>query len=208
MKKCNAEHQPVFNPKHHGGGGKQGPSSFNMHDSTLVFKDMALKPGDTFVDLGCGVGEYSLYASRLVGENGKVFAVDVCTEMLISLQEEAHSLYLENITTIESDICQAINLPDNCADHCLMATVMHAKKITGQCKNLFPEIARILKPGAQLAIIECKKEELPFGPPLSMRIAPDDLEKGVIPFGFQKTAYVDLGYNYLMLFQNTTSNSL
>ncbi len=201
MRKCNDEHQPVFNPKHQ--GAKRGPSSFNMHDSTLVFKEMALKPGSTFVDLGCGIGEYSLFASRLVGETGTVFAVDVWTEMLISLREEALSLNLGNITTVESDICQVINLPDACADHCLLATVMHAHKVTDKCKNLFPEIVRVLRPGAQLAIIECKKEEMPFGPPLSMRITPEDLEKGVIPFGFQKTAYTDLGYNYMMLFRKT-----
>lgn len=204
MKKCNDEFQPVYNKQRN--HSKRGPSSFNMHDSICVFKEMNLKAGEIFVDLGCGIGEYSLYASRLVGENGKVIAVDVWAEMLDNLREEACSLNLANIKTIESDICQSINLTDHCADHCLLATVMHAQKITGKCKNLFPEIARILKPGAQLAIIECKKEEMPFGPPLSMRIAPEDLEKGIISFGFQKSLYVDLGYNYLMLFRNTIKN--
>jgi len=32
----------------------RGPSSFHMHDPEIVFDDLALKPGDVFLDLGCG----------------------------------------------------------------------------------------------------------------------------------------------------------
>lgn len=198
IRKCNDEHQPVFS--HQRVGNKRGPSSFNMHNSELVFEKINLQKGDTLVDLGCGPGDYSIHAAQILGEQGKVFAVDIWSEMLVGLNDEAQSLNLNNITTIESNICQAINLNDNCADHCLIATVMHGQKVTNTCENLFPEIVRILKPGGQLIIIECKKEEMPFGPPLKMRISPEELEDGVTPYGFQKTDYVDLGYNYMMLF--------
>jgi hypothetical protein len=52
-----------------------------------------------------------------------------------------------------------------------------------------------------LAIIECKKEEMAFGPPLNMRISPKELEEGISVYGFQKTNYLDLGYNYMLLFK-------
>jgi len=36
----------------------------------------ALKPGDVFLDVGANVGYYTLLASRLVGDTGRVIAVD------------------------------------------------------------------------------------------------------------------------------------
>ena len=204
MKRCNDKHQPVLNNNKN--RKKRGTSSFNMHDSMLVFEKMNLKKGDIFVDLGCGAGEYSLHAAGIVGAQGKVYAVDVYRETLDMLNEEAAGLELNNLETIENDICNAIELKDNSADICLISTVMHAHKVSEKCKNLFPEIVRILKPDRQLSIIECKKEERPFGPPLHMRISPEELEKGVSPYGFEKTSYVDLGYNYMMLFSLTGKN--
>ena len=35
-----------------------------------------LKPTDTFVDLGANIGFYTLIASRIVGENGRVFSFE------------------------------------------------------------------------------------------------------------------------------------
>jgi FkbM family methyltransferase len=35
-----------------------------------------LKPGDTFIDIGANFGTFSLLASRLVGDNGKVIAIE------------------------------------------------------------------------------------------------------------------------------------
>ncbi len=75
--------------------------------------------------------------------------------------------------------------------------------MSGKCKNLFPEIVRILKPGGKLTVIECKKEEMPFGPPLEMHISPEELEDALRGYGFRKQEYVNLGYYYMMLFEAT-----
>ncbi len=199
MKKCREEHQGGFNKgKKHG---NRGPSSFYKLDSSLVFEKMNLEKGDIFVDLGCGAGDYSLRAAEIIGLQGKVYAVDVWTKMLDGINEEALRLHLTNIETVESDICLTVTIGDNCADQCLLATVMHANKMSEECKNLYPEIVRILKAGGQLSVIECKKEEMPFGPPLGMRISPEELEEALAGYGFLKQEYVDLGYYYMMLFR-------
>jgi ubiquinone/menaquinone biosynthesis C-methylase UbiE len=196
--KCKEEHKKL-SYRH----GKRGPSSFNIHNSFMVFEKMNIKTGDVFADLGCGSGDYSLYASDLVGRYGKVYAVDTLSHMLKMLRDEAFLARKYNIVTIESDLCKSINLDSNCVDQCLLSTVMHAHKISDKCKPLFPEICRILKPGGFLTVIECKKEKSLFGPPLEMRISPKELEGAVTSYGFRKTTYLDLGYNYMMIFRNT-----
>ncbi len=126
MKQCREEHQPGFNKEKR--YGHRGQSSFYKLDSSLAFEKMNMEKGTTLVDLGCGAGDYSLCAAKIVGEKGKVYAVDVWTEILEGINEEAQSLQLSNIETVESDICRAVNIGDNCAGHCLLATVMHANK--------------------------------------------------------------------------------
>jgi hypothetical protein len=57
-----------------------------------------------------------------------------------------------------------------------------------------------LKPGGRLAIIECKKEEQPFGPTFPIRLSPEELESSIARYGFERPELVDLGYNYMIIF--------
>ncbi len=55
---------------------------FRLLDTFFPYVDrrvrgFALLPGMTVVDYGCGPGRYSLRFARLVGESGRVFAVDI-----------------------------------------------------------------------------------------------------------------------------------
>jgi len=62
-------------------------------------------------------------------------------------------------------------------------------------------VRRVLKPAGRLAIINCKKEAQPFGPPIEKRFSPRETEKLVVPCGFRTLEQVDLGYNYLIQFR-------
>lgn len=48
-----------------------------------------VKPGDTVMDVGCGMGFFSIGMARLVGDDGCVFAVDLQQEMLDVLVKRA-----------------------------------------------------------------------------------------------------------------------
>ncbi len=56
--------------------------AFRLIDTFFPYIDrrvrgFGLLPGMTVVDYGCGPGRYSLRFARLVGESGRVFAVDI-----------------------------------------------------------------------------------------------------------------------------------
>jgi ubiquinone/menaquinone biosynthesis C-methylase UbiE len=179
---------------------RRGSSSFFVHDPELVFGELKLKEGDLFLDLGCGVGDYSLQAAKIVGVSGLVYALDIREELLDGLAEEADLQGLKNIRTKVSDINSPLAITDNCIDVCFIATVLHLFNLNEDGKILFNEIHRVLKPDGRLAIIECKKEDLPFGPPIHLRNSPEELEAAIIPYGFEKFSYVNLGYNYMIQF--------
>lgn len=177
------------------------PSSYWMHDPAVIFRELALKTGDVFLDLGCGTGDYSLRAAEEVGKSGIVYAADVRQELLDSLEGRALAACLGNIRVILADLRNPLPFSDKTVDVCFLATVLHVPDVWKVRNTIFPEIRRLMKPDGRLVIIECKKEEMPFGPPLSMRISPDELEDCISAYGFEKTGIVDLGYNYMITFR-------
>lgn len=179
---------------------RRGPSSFHMQDPGLVFEKLALKQGDIFLDLGCGGGDYSIHAAGIVGDFGSVFAVDQWPEMLEKICEDAMAMGINNIHPVVSDIRKKIEISDASMDVCLISTVLHMMDFKTETDSLFAEIKRSLKPGGKLAVIECKKENSSFGPPLQARISPEELENSFVKLGFFKTDYIDLGSNYMVMF--------
>jgi ubiquinone/menaquinone biosynthesis C-methylase UbiE len=63
-----------------------------------------LKSGDIVLDLGCGMGYFSVPMARLVGDAGKVIAVDLQARMLAGVQRRAETMGLaERISTHQCD---------------------------------------------------------------------------------------------------------
>ncbi|MEZ7891282.1 MAG: class I SAM-dependent methyltransferase [Candidatus Wallbacteria bacterium] len=192
IKQCNFHHFT--------GAGKRGPSSFNMHDHEIVFTELNLRDRETFLDIGCGPGDYSIYASNFISEYGIIYAVDHSEEMLKMLNEKIKCENIKNIKVLKSDIYKQINLEDKIADFILISTVLHAKGLAKAKENLFKEIYRTLKTEGRLFIIECKKEERNFGPPFEYRVSPEELNGALIECKFKNVGYIDLGYNYMSKF--------
>ncbi len=57
-----------------------------------------LKSGDTYVDIGANIGQHSLFASRVVGDNGKVIAFEPVSKIYRQFKE---SMEINNIQNIE-----------------------------------------------------------------------------------------------------------
>ncbi len=178
---------------------RQGPSSYGMHDSELVFEELKLREGQIFVDLGCGAGDYAIEASRMVGRSGRVYALDIQDNFVHRLANEVIADDIHNVEPIIADITKALPFEDNSVDVCFIATVLHSMKMSEAEKPLFTEIHRVLKPNGQLAVIECKKERHHFGPPSHLRMSPKELELMAEPYGFSPLSVVDLGFNYMLL---------
>ncbi|BDZ70845.1 class I SAM-dependent methyltransferase [Methanobacterium petrolearium] len=178
----------------------RGPSSFWIQDPELVFGELNLQEGDHFLDIGCGTGDYSLYASKIIGNSGQVCALDIQDKLITNLKEKAHQEGLKNIVALISDIAHPLPVEDKSVDVCFISTVLHSVDLAKYGPMLFREVRRVLKPDGRLVIIECKKEDLSRGPPLNMRISPEELENLVEKHGFWKINQVDLGFNYLIQF--------
>ena len=175
----------------------KGPSSFFMHNPEVVFKELDIKDGNTFLDIGCGAGDYSFYASEFVGESGMVYAIDKYEQVINSINSKKTG----NIKAKTADITESLPIEDNSVDICLLSTVLHSIDLNMYGEKIFSEINRILKPNGYVFVIECKKEDILFGPPLNMRLSEEELENKMKQYDFTKVSLTDLGYNYMIKFK-------
>lgn len=179
---------------------RRGGSSFFIHDTDSVFRALGLNKGDTFLDAGCGPGDYSFHVSRIVGESGVVYALDRNERLINELREKADSQGLGNIRSFVADVTEWLPVGDDSISVCLLSTVLHIPDVARRVKGLGGEIRRVLKPGGRLAIIECHKGNTPFGPPEHMRLSPEEVKDLMAECGFAVLSQADFGYSYMIQF--------
>jgi ubiquinone/menaquinone biosynthesis C-methylase UbiE len=111
-------------------------------------KKFGIKPGSTIIDYGCGTGACIKDASSLVGENGKVYAVDVHELAITSVEKLKKKYNLANVTTVLTD-GKKTEIPDNTADLIYALDMFHMVKET----DLFlKELCRITNQDGVLII--------------------------------------------------------
>ncbi len=105
------------------------------------------------MDLGCGSGAFTPLVARAVGEQGKVYAVDIQPAMLQQLARKLARAENQDISNIELKQASAYDLPftDDSVDLVYMVTVLTEIPDMGRALR---EIKRVLKPDGILAVSE------------------------------------------------------
>ena len=183
-----------------GGGSLKDYNHAERHlwqDAPAILAQIGLKPGDTLADIGSGDGYFSIPAARIVGQSGKIYALDVSAEAISELKAAASAAGLNNIQTTIGEAEKTL-LCKGCADVVLMANILHdfADPVTA-LKN-----ARLmLKPGSKLADLDWKKErEQLHGPPFAKRFNQNKATALLTEAGFKVISSTLVGpFHYLLL---------
>lgn len=109
-------------------------------------------PGQTVIDIGCGIGYFAIPLAHLVGMTGTVIAADVQPRMLNGLQRRAKRQGV--MDRIRLHQCPRDSLGTSApVDFALAFWMVHE---VPDRRLLFREIRSILKPGARLLFVEPK----------------------------------------------------
>ena len=121
-----------------------------------IIEAIALRPGQSIADIGSGGGYFSLRFARIVGEEGRVYAVDTKPEFLEYIKNSAKEKGLNNVipTLLLGD---ELNLSEKSLDLIFMRNVTH--HIPNRVEY-FKSLKRFLKPDGRIAIIEYKKGKI------------------------------------------------
>jgi len=119
-----------------------------------LLERIGIRRGQTVLDFGCGYGIYTIPVARIVGEQGRVYALDKDKEALDALMQKADSACLTNIERMETSGELEIKLADETVDVVLLFDVFHSFYFpqAGDRRRLLGEIYRIMKPSAFLSI--------------------------------------------------------
>ena len=180
-------HNHIDRPRHD----HRGKTSESLVDKKEVLRVLDIKEGQTILDAGCGDGYMAKEFAERVESTGKVYALDVDEIAIENLRKTAGT---DIIKPVIGDISTGTSLEESSMDLIYISNVLHGFS-ESQMAGFARETRRLLKTGGILAILELKKEEMPFGPPINIRLSPGEL-KEKLPLKPKDT--IDIG-NYLYL---------
>ena len=123
-------------------------------NTSLLLKNLAVKPGMVIADIGAGSGYHSALLSKMVG-SGKVFAVDVEPEMITYLNKRIKQEKLSRIVPVLSTE-QKVSLPENTIDMMLLVDVYHEFSYPYE---MALSMRAALKRGGKLVLVEFRSED-------------------------------------------------
>jgi ubiquinone/menaquinone biosynthesis C-methylase UbiE len=119
-----------------------------------ILKEVGIRPGFHVLDYGCGPGSYIIPLAELVGESGKIYALDIHPLAIQKVQEIASKKQLTNVETIHSD-CKT-GLLDNSLDVILLYDIFHN---LSDPDGVLKELHRVLKPNGVLSFSDHHMKE-------------------------------------------------
>jgi cyclopropane fatty-acyl-phospholipid synthase-like methyltransferase len=149
-----------------------------------VIAALHLKPGQTVADIGAGTGYFSVRLARSEAPP-KVYAVDIEPGMITYLRDRAAKEGLKNIVAVQASD-DAANLPEPVDAILIVDTYHHI----GNREVYFRKLAKSLKPGGQLAIIDFKPDS-PEGPPKEFRFPPEKFKTELAKAGYTLAQQLD-----------------
>jgi arsenite methyltransferase len=157
------------------------------HDVVMALN---LKPTDTIADIGAGTG---YFARRFAMHAGKVYAVDIDQKLLDIAAKDAPANLKTVLATADDP-----RLPDGSVDVIFFCDVLH--HIENRAAY-YPKLAKALKPGGRIVVIEFYKKDMPIGPPPSMKLSDDEVIAEFRGAGFALSKRLDiLPYQYYLFF--------
>jgi ubiquinone/menaquinone biosynthesis C-methylase UbiE len=160
-----------------------------------LIRFLEIKSGSKVADIGCHEGYMTFKLSKVVGETGKVFAVDVDAPKLEKVKQSASENRISNITTIKGDYDNP-KLPENTLDAVIILDTYHEMD---DHDDILSHIKAALKLGGKLVLCEPIAEQRRKSSrsvqedkhELGMLFAIEDLKKAGFKIFFQKDPYID-----------------
>lgn len=169
----------------------EDPSRDAWQKPHAVVVALDLKPVDAVADIGAGSG---YFARRFALHAGRVYAVDIDEKLLEMVRSKAPA-NLRTIVAAPDDP----HLPPELIDMIFFCDVLHHIE---NRPAYYVKVAKALKPGGRVVVIDFYKKPLPVGPPESMKLSDQEVIAEFQNAGFALSKRLDtLPYQYFLFFE-------
>lgn len=162
---------------------------------------LAIEAGDVVADVGAGTGLFAGQMSDLVGQDGRVYAVEIAPQFLTHLREKMEKSGRTNLVfhlAAEKDI----DLPAEAAlDVAFMCNVYHHVEYPGA---YMPTLGAAMRPGGVLWVVDFKRIKGVTDPGIlrHVRASQKQVTEEIVAAGFVLEESVDLlQENYVLKFR-------
>ena len=125
----------------------------------LTIEQSGVRRGHKVLDIAGGTGDLTMRFSRLVGSEGKVVLADINDSMLkVGRDRLLDRGITGNVEFVQAN-AEALPFPDNTFD-CI--TIAFGLRNVTHKDNALASMARVLKPGGKLMVLEFSKTENPL----------------------------------------------
>lgn len=127
-----------------------------LQDPKRILHGADLQPGQTVLEVGSGTGFFTMAAAQMIGNQGRLIAMDPLADYVERLDEKLMAAGLSNVQVFRRDALNT-RLDTACIDKVLLFGVLPLIPLrhpftTLPLNRLLPEMHRVLKPDGTLAV--------------------------------------------------------
>ncbi len=172
---------------------------FSNPEKNLI--QFGISDGMQVADFGAGNGYYAFLLARKVGETGKVYCIDIQSDLLQKVSKEAEGEGLSNIEIVSGNIEKekGSTLKEESVDVVLIANTFFQIE---DREAVLKEAFRILRPKGRVLLIEWADSFAGMGPHKDHVVLKETAEKLFRDSGFTKDSEIDAGeHHYGLVFR-------
>lgn len=118
-----------------------------------ILKKVGIEEGQIVLDFGCGEGNYTIPAAKIIGKEGKIYAVDEDGNKIKDLREKAKSANLHNIEIVRTSGELNFGFEDGAFDVVLLYDIFWYFSLQShELSELLKEVYRVLKPDGLVSV--------------------------------------------------------
>ena len=149
---------------------------FQEPEARALIADLQLPEGSRGLDVGCGVGLYTLWLAEAIGARGRVVGIEPSAERVAAARAlVGHALAPPRLDFRQGDAI-TLDVPDATLDWVWCGDVLHHVQETGRALG---EFARVVRPGGRIIVKESQLLHglfLPGHPALERRLRQAEME--------------------------------
>lgn len=186
------------------------PERENWEKSSRILEKMPIKAGDTVVDIGSGPGYFTFKFANMVGDQGRVYALDTKKPHIDYIEGLIKKWGTTNVTPIVS-ATDSLGLDDKVAADvaymCSLYHIIYGVSSLQEREGMITGIWQALKPGGKLVIVDngpVPEQQLPYhGPYIRKELVQAQLEA----YGFVlKETHQIIPQRYMLVFERPPSS--